>query len=68
MAAFCLALKAGLSNASSRIAARACAMRQAPDIAALCATELNRAFEAAHAQLTARWSLGETDEGADAAE
>ena len=56
MAAFCQALKTGLSNSSSRIAARAASVSSAPEIEDLCHVELNRAFDAAEAELTARWS------------
>ncbi len=67
MAAFALALKSGLSNAANRIAARAAAMRSAPDIRGLCEKELNRALDTAHAELVKRWAVDQTEGGADAA-
>lgn len=56
MAAFCQVLKTGLGNASSKIAARAASITSAPEIEDLCHAELNRAFDAAEAELSARWS------------
>ncbi|MFW6028049.1 MAG: Terminase small subunit (DNA packaging protein Nu1) [bacterium] len=68
VAEFCMALKSGLSNANSRIASRAVSMASAPDIQRLCETELNRAFDAATAELTDKWLRGAEDmqEGDDA--
>jgi terminase small subunit / prophage DNA-packing protein len=55
LAAFCVVLKTGLSNASAKIAARATALTSPPEIQAICERELNRAFEAAQGELTLRW-------------
>ena len=55
LAAFCVVLKTGLSNASAKIAARAAALTSPPEIQAICERELNRAFEAAQGELTLRW-------------
>lgn len=65
MASFCQVLKTGLSNASSRIAARAASISSAPEIEDLCHSELNRAFESAHAELASAWA-GQDDSDDDA--
>ena len=63
--AFCQVLKTGLSNAAAKIAGRATTVTSAPEIQELVQSELNRAFEAARAELAIRWG-GEgktTDDG-----
>ncbi len=55
LATFCVVLKTGLSNASAKIAARAASLTSPPDIQAVCEREMNRAFEAAHGELTRCW-------------
>ena len=55
LAAFCVVLKTGLSNASAKIAARAATLASPPEIQVICERELNRAFEAAQGELTFLW-------------
>ena len=56
LAAFCVVLKTGLANASSKIAARAASLTSAPEIQEVCEREMNRAFEAARSELAQRWT------------
>lgn len=56
VAAFCQSLKTGLGNASSRIASRAATMTNPSEIEDMAHVELNRAFDAAEAELDAGWS------------
>jgi hypothetical protein len=56
LAAFCVLLKTGLSNASAKIAARATSLTSAPEIQELCEREMNRAFDAARGELARQWS------------
>lgn len=65
MAAFCQVLKTGLSNASSKIAARATTIINAPEIEEMTQAEMNRAFEAARSELAMRWSGGREPEDDD---
>ena len=70
MAAFCQVLKTGLSNAGSKIAARATTITNAPEIEEMAQAELNRAFEGARSELAMRWSgahepAGDDGNGAD---
>ena len=62
MAAFCMVLKSSLSNAASKVAARAASIASAVEIEELARSEMNRAFQAAQGELAARWS-GERDDG-----
>ena len=56
VAAFCQVLKTGIGNASSRIAARAATMANPSEIEDMAHIELNRAFDTAESELSARWS------------
>lgn len=62
MAAFCVSLKTALASACAKIAARATSMKSAPEIQVLCEAELNRAFDAAEAELITRWVEAERDD------
>lgn len=63
VAAFCQVLKTGLSNAASKMAARATTITNASEIEAMLQAEMNRAFAAAREEIATRW-LGQGD-GAD---
>jgi phage terminase Nu1 subunit (DNA packaging protein) len=68
VAAFCQAVKTGLSNAGSKIASRAAKMNNPAEIQDLCQSEINRAFSSAQAELIERWSgerHGDDDIGED---
>lgn len=56
VASFCIALRAGLSNACAKLAGRAATMTSAPEIQELAETEINRAFDTAHAELASDWT------------
>lgn len=56
IAAFCVALRAALSNACAKLAGRAAVMTGAPEIQELAETEINRAFGSARAELAHRWA------------
>jgi phage terminase Nu1 subunit (DNA packaging protein) len=70
VAAFCLVLKSGLSNAASKIASRSASIASAPEIEELCQSEFNRALGAARGELAKRWAdepgdAGPSDHGED---
>lgn len=64
MADFCQALRSGLSNAGSKIAGRTAGMTDPNEIRDFCEAEINRAMEAAEADLSERWAGGSNDDGA----
>lgn len=68
MTAFCQVLKTGLSNASSKIAARATTITSAPEIEQMAQTEMNRALESARSELAMRWSGGQETDDHDSGE
>lgn len=56
LAAFCQALRNGLTSAIARIASRATMITNAAEIQSLCQAEINRSYEAAQAELERRWT------------
>ena len=61
MAEFCQVIRAGLDNASAKIAGRAVTMTDPNEIRELCQGELNRSFVTAREELDRLWS--DTSEG-----
>jgi len=61
IAAFAVALRAGLANLSGKVAGRAAAMTVPAEIEVFIETELNKAFSAAQEELAEKWA----DAGAD---
>ncbi|GJE45935.1 terminase small subunit [Methylobacterium soli] len=62
MTMFCQVLKTGLSNAASKIAARATVITSAPEIEDLAHTEMNRAFDSARDDLAQRWARARSND------
>lgn len=62
MADFCQALRAGMSNACTKIASRTATLSDPHEILDFCEAEINRSFRAAEADLTERWT-GEKIDG-----
>lgn len=68
MADFCQALRSGLSNAGTKIAGRTTTMTNPNEIRELCEAEINRAFQAAEADLAERWAGGSGNSDGDLGE
>lgn len=61
VAAFTVALRTGLSNVSGKIAGRAASMTVPAEIQEFVEAEMNKAFDAAQAELADRWAHAEPD-------